>query len=437
MTITTTASQTVIEGNGVTTAFAFSFVAGLATNIAVTYTDPDGNSSILSPSDYNLVLNPPASGQIWGVGGTVTYPLSGSPIPSDSTLTIQRLMPLTQTTTISNQGTFYPQVVEAALDRLTMLIQQNAARSGLFRGTWASEVSYNTGDVVIDGAAGDDTGNYYLCAQSNVSSTWAADLAAGDWTLSLDIQDLLALAAEAAATVLIATSSTNDVIIGTGSQTLEIEAGKEFQEGMFVVASDAENPANYMIGQVTSYSGTSLTFDVTATGGSGTPSSWNVGVAGSPGPTGAQGPSGSLPIAAAGGTANALTATWTGITVADKTVGLVILGAAVTVTNPTLAVNGGTAYTITARGGQALQIGDLPAANFVAQIEYNAANTRWELLNPAPNPPIASKTLLANTSGSSAPSSCFTSSSARISMVVSTPPRPSVRAASRMLHANG
>jgi hypothetical protein len=172
---------------------------------------------------------------------------------------------------------------------------------------------------------------------------------------------------------------------------------------MFVVASDAENPANYMIGQVTSYSGTSLTFDVTATGGSGTPSSWNVGVAGSPGPTGAQGPSGSLPIAAAGGTANALTATWTGITVADKTVGLVILGAAVTVTNPTLAVNGGTAYTITARGGQALQIGDLPAANFVAQVEYNAANTRWELLNPAPNPPIASKTLLANTSGSSAP----------------------------------
>ncbi len=90
-----------------------------------------------------------------------------------------------------------------------------------------------------------------------------------------------------------------------------------------------------------------------------------------------------LPCVAGGGTVDAITATYT------PTVGLfdtltcsfVSAGANATAT-PTFAYNGGTARTITARGGQALRPGDIGAAGYVGLLEYNLANTRWELLNP-------------------------------------------------------
>lgn len=125
MTISTTASSVTLAGNGATTSFNFSFIAGAASNIVVVFTDASGNqTTLLQGSQYILALNAAEPGQIWGVGGTVTYPLSGAPIPSGALLTIQRIVPLTQTTSISNQGAFYPQAVERALDILCMEIQQ-------------------------------------------------------------------------------------------------------------------------------------------------------------------------------------------------------------------------------------------------------------------------------------------------------------------------
>ena len=57
-------------------------------------------------------------------GGTVTYPKSGSGNPAiadGTTLTIYRNVAVTQPTSISNQGAMWPQVIEAALDRLTYI----------------------------------------------------------------------------------------------------------------------------------------------------------------------------------------------------------------------------------------------------------------------------------------------------------------------------
>lgn len=127
MTISTTQNSVTISGNGATSVFGFSFVAGAAINIVVIFTDASGNETTLLTSQYTLFLNPAAANAIWGVGGTVTYPLSGSPIPAGTTLTIERIVPLTQTTSISNQGDFYAQAVEQALDILCMQIQQIGA----------------------------------------------------------------------------------------------------------------------------------------------------------------------------------------------------------------------------------------------------------------------------------------------------------------------
>src|SRR5579871_3901995 len=107
MTVSTSTSQTTLGGNGSQSVFTFGFVVGLASNLQVIYTAANGIQTVLSPSLYSVSLNAPVTGQLWGVGGSITYPLSGSPIASGTTLTISRIVPLTQQTSISNQGSFY------------------------------------------------------------------------------------------------------------------------------------------------------------------------------------------------------------------------------------------------------------------------------------------------------------------------------------------
>lgn len=89
-------------------------------------------------------------------------------------------------------------------------------------------------------------------------------------------------------------------------------------------------------------------------------------------------------VAAAGGTADAITATFspafTGLTDQMK-VWVVASGANLT-TTPSFSPNGLAAHTIVKRGGLALVAGDIPNSLFVISLEYNLANTRWELLNP-------------------------------------------------------
>src|SRR5947207_6948265 len=91
----------------------------------------------------------------------------------------------------------------------------------------------------------------------------------------------------------------------------------------------------------------------------------------------------------AGGTADALTVTFTNIPTAPSTLidGMEIkvrAAAANATTTPTLAVNGGTARTITKYGGVALAPGDIRGNLAEIALRYNLANTRWELLNPPP-----------------------------------------------------
>lgn len=190
MTISTSQSTETFIGNGVTNTFDFTFVGDSAAFITVSYQDEDGNINILSPTQYTLFLNPPAVGALWGVGGTVTYPITGSPIVDNTFLIVGRTLPLTQVISMSNQGNFFPQVTEEALDTLEMQIQQIASRTGIYRGIWVTDTIYNLGDLVIDGANGNDTGNYYVCVIPNTSGVWNTDLVAGDWNLVLDVSIL-------------------------------------------------------------------------------------------------------------------------------------------------------------------------------------------------------------------------------------------------------
>lgn len=190
MTISSQSNSQFFAGTGAQNVFQFNFVADNADDIVLEYIDADGNFTTINPSQYTLTLNSPGPNQLWGVGGTITYPKVGSPIAAGTYLFAQRLLPLTQEVSIQNQGNFYEQVVEQALDILAMQIQQVSQRTGQWRGIWASGVLYNFGDVVQDGANGNFTNNYYMCVKTNTSGIWNTDFNNGDWMIVINIQAL-------------------------------------------------------------------------------------------------------------------------------------------------------------------------------------------------------------------------------------------------------
>ena len=124
MTIGTQINTITVDGNGVTTSFVYPFNIPAASDAVVTYTSTTGVETVLTTSEYTI------SGLGNSTGGTVTYPLSGSPIAAGTSLTIQRVLPLVQTTSLSGQGPTFASI-ENALDYLTMCIQQVAGTGAL------------------------------------------------------------------------------------------------------------------------------------------------------------------------------------------------------------------------------------------------------------------------------------------------------------------
>lgn len=107
------------------------------------------------------------------------------------------------------------------------------------------------------------------------------------------MQDMADVAATTAAQAqrLIGTS-TSSVPIGTGSKSFSTQAGKLFDAGgHLLITADGAPSTNFMLGRVTSYSGTSLTVDVVLIGeaAAGTYSAWTIRVTGYQGPQGVTG----------------------------------------------------------------------------------------------------------------------------------------------------
>ncbi|MGJ7508675.1 glycosyl hydrolase family 28-related protein [Variovorax sp. GT1P44] len=111
-------------GNGVTTVFPFAFKVFDDTDIAIVRTDNNGNAATLVlDSDYSVTLNPD---QDANPGGSITYPILVGPVPLPVgwSLTMIGGLLYQQQTDITNAGRFLPQVLEDALDYVTILTQQ-------------------------------------------------------------------------------------------------------------------------------------------------------------------------------------------------------------------------------------------------------------------------------------------------------------------------
>lgn len=120
MTISSTNSKAIGRGNGVTTAWVYPFKIPTIADVLVTVISAAGVSTQIPAAAYNI------SGVGTDAGGSVTYPLAGAPLAAGASIVIERVLAMTQPTNLENQGSFFPNVVEDALDRIVMLIQQMA-----------------------------------------------------------------------------------------------------------------------------------------------------------------------------------------------------------------------------------------------------------------------------------------------------------------------
>lgn len=99
------------------------------------------DATLASGVDYGVSLNPD---QAVSPGGTVTTTAS----VVGTYITILRDIDATQGTSIPNQGGFYPEVLERALDKLTMLVQQARAEMGRALLLSYADTSTNLEDLV-------------------------------------------------------------------------------------------------------------------------------------------------------------------------------------------------------------------------------------------------------------------------------------------------
>lgn len=175
--------------------------------------------------------------------------------------------------------------------------------------TGASTINVNLiGAVSIarrDGSAlagGDLPAGNIVELRYNSTSTKAEirGIVAGEMAAILDAPSQAAAAASSAVdaanyAAALRSTSTTSLLIEEEPKTFTIQADKQFAAGDYVLASSAADPANYMHGQVVSYSGTTLIVDVENIGGSGTFADWTVAISGTRGPVGPVGPAGYVP----------------------------------------------------------------------------------------------------------------------------------------------
>lgn len=131
------------DGNDVATSFPFDFKIFADSDLRVVLRDALSAEYLLTLDvDYSVSMNPDQNAD---PGGTITYPLSGSPLATGERLTVTTDLELSQQTVFTNLGKFFPATVEDTFDRVVMLLRQIQAES-----VRAIRVPVSLSDVLTD-----------------------------------------------------------------------------------------------------------------------------------------------------------------------------------------------------------------------------------------------------------------------------------------------
>ena len=105
-------------GDGNQRDYPFTFKVFSAEDVRAYVADPQGNESELAATAYRITLS---SNQENRPGGVLHL---NEPLAADNHLTLISAMPVMQPMVFTNQGGFFPDLLNAALDRLTIYVQQ-------------------------------------------------------------------------------------------------------------------------------------------------------------------------------------------------------------------------------------------------------------------------------------------------------------------------
>ncbi len=162
--------------NGSTTQFPFDFKVFAAADVLAVLTDPSGLETTLT-SGYTVSLN---ANQDSNPGGTIT---TTSTYATGYLVTLTSAVQNLQSVDLTNQGGFYPKVLNTALDRLTVMVQQVAEQ--VSRAVKTSISSSSTPDQLlsdIGAAVTNATNSATAAAGSATNSANSATAAAGSAT---------------------------------------------------------------------------------------------------------------------------------------------------------------------------------------------------------------------------------------------------------------
>lgn len=264
MTINSTIRKTnLFVGNGSASTFPFTFKVFTAAEIVVVKvtTATSTETTLTLTTDYTVTLNPDQNGN---PGGSITLVSGGvaQNLATGFNLLITSNVQATQGTDLTNQGGFFPEVINDALDKSVILHQQQqeildrsirfsltntigsleisqdanarankilgfdsqgefqvAQELGVNRGDWATNTAYNIRDIVRDAS----NYNVYICKIAHTSSGSTpvkTNAGIGNWDLLIDGESAGVAANTATAQAAIATQqATNAANEATNAAT--------------------------------------------------------------------------------------------------------------------------------------------------------------------------------------------------------------------------
>ena len=269
MTINSTIRKTnLFVGNGSASTFPFTFKVFTAAEIVVVRvtTATSTETTLTLQTDYTVLLNPDQNSN---PGGSITLVSGGvaQNLATGFNLIITSDVQPTQGTDLTNQGGFFPEVINDALDKAVILHQQQqevldrsirfaltntigsleitedanarankilgfdsqgefqvAQELGVNKGDWVAATSYNIRDIVRDAS----NYNVYICKTAHTSSGSTpvktnADI--GNWDLLIDGEQAgISATAAAASASSAATEASNAQSSATAAASSEAQA---------------------------------------------------------------------------------------------------------------------------------------------------------------------------------------------------------------------
>jgi len=300
---TTNAISGPLLANGLTTTFPFTFTAPTAAEVQVISRNIATGVDTIITSGFSVTLTS-------GGGGSVAFDVA----PATGTQIYLKLNPLfTQDVEIANGSKINAADLNRMADRAAARDQWlkhevdralKVAEGGValvVGEITEGQALFRSGDRLIGQSVATLAESIVTAAVAEIeaeigvdrdaAAASAAAAAGSESAAATSADEAAASAASAASAVLSAgtsATSTTSNTIGTGSRSFNIQTGKHFAIGQFVIAARTSAPTNFMFGQVTAHdneAGT-LTIDSQGSAGAGTFTDWTIALSGPSGSVG-------------------------------------------------------------------------------------------------------------------------------------------------------